>query len=53
MDISMDFIGGLPKSNGKEFIFVVVDRHSKYVHFMPLSHPYEVIQVAQLLSPPI
>ena len=40
MDISMDFITGLPKSEGKEVIFVVVDRFSKYAHFMAFSHPY-------------
>lgn len=39
-DISMDFIDGLPLSNGKSVIFVVVDRLSKSAHFMALSHPY-------------
>ncbi|KAJ0578410.1 putative nucleotidyltransferase, Ribonuclease H [Helianthus annuus] len=47
-DISMDFIGGLPKSQGKDSIFVVVDRLTKYSHFMALTHPYSAAQVAQV-----
>jgi hypothetical protein len=40
--IGIDFITGLLKSDGKEVIMVIVDGLTKYVHFIPLSHPYTV-----------
>lgn len=48
VDISMDFIEGLPSSRGKDTIFVIVDRLSKYAHFLPLSHAFSAANVAQL-----
>ena len=37
----MYFITGLPKSKGKSFIMVVIDRLTKYAHFCALSHPFK------------
>ena len=46
--MSLDFVEGLPKSMGYEIILVVVDRLTKYVHFVPVSHPYNAAKIASL-----
>ena len=46
-DISLDFIEGLPKVGGKSLILTVVDRFSKYAHFLALGHPYTATSVAR------
>ena len=45
--VSMDFIKGLPFSGGKNVIFVVVDKLTKYAHFVGLKHHYTATVVAQ------
>lgn len=44
----MDFITGLPKSKGYEAVMVVVDRLSKYAHFVPPKHPYSAKTLADM-----
>jgi hypothetical protein len=44
----MDFVEGLLKLNNKNVILAVVDRLTKYAHFLALSQPYTAHLVAQL-----
>jgi hypothetical protein len=45
-EVSMDFITGLPKYEGKSVIMVIVDRLTKYAHFCALSHPFKASTVS-------
>ena len=46
-DISMDFIFSLPPARGYYVIMVVVDRLTKYAHFVPLKHDFDSRYVAE------
>ena len=44
----MDFITGLPKVQHKDYIYVVVNRLTKFAHFYAIPIEYNAVQVAQL-----
>lgn len=48
--ISMDFVEGLPMSENRNVILVVMDRFTKYAHFIAMQHPIIVQSVARAFS---
>jgi len=44
----MGCIEGLPKSRRNDTILVVVNKLSKHAHFLPFSHPFSAVEVAQI-----
>jgi hypothetical protein len=46
-DISMNFIEWFSKVGGKSVILTVVDRFTKFAHFITLGHPYSATSVAK------
>jgi len=45
--VSLDFVEGLPRSGNSDTILVVVDKYSKFAHFIPLRHPFTALSVAK------
>jgi hypothetical protein len=45
--VTMDFVEGLPLSGHANCIMVVVDKFTRYAHFIPLHHPFTAAKVAK------
>lgn len=46
--ITMDFIDGLPQSGKHNCLLVIVDKRTRFAHFLPLAHPYTASKIALL-----
>ena len=47
-DIAMDFAEGFPRVGGKSVVLTVVERFSKYAHFVAVGHPYTATSIARV-----
>jgi hypothetical protein len=47
VDITLDFIEGFPRVHDKSVVLIVVNKLSKYAHFIPLGHPYTATTVVR------
>jgi hypothetical protein len=43
----MDFLEGFPRVGDKFVVLTVIDRLSKYTHFVSLGHPYSAMSVTK------
>lgn len=48
LDISIDFIKDMSISKGHAMIWMIIDRLTKYSHFVSFAHPYSAKPIAQL-----
>jgi hypothetical protein len=46
-DVALDFVEAFPRVHGKSVVLTLVDRFSKYAHFITLGHPYTATFVAR------
>ena len=46
----MDFVEGLPTSNNKDMMLVVVDKFTKCNHFIPVKHPITFSTIARAFT---
>uniref|UniRef100_A0A8R7U7A6 Integrase catalytic domain-containing protein n=1 Tax=Triticum urartu TaxID=4572 RepID=A0A8R7U7A6_TRIUA len=46
--ITMDFVDGLLQSGKFNCLWFIVDKHTKFAHFLPMSHPYTTAKCALL-----